>query len=109
MQPTSLTEAAGGAPTGVVRRRVAAGLLAVSLMFGGVVVANPAAGQPAAAVSVVDAAPSVAAGPVDAAPQFSNGIICEAIDRLAARFSRFPFLAGILNSLRATFGCISPG
>lgn len=116
MQATSLSELTGGT-SGGLRRRVAAGLLAVSLTFGGVVVASPAAAQPAVAVAVVEAAPSVAAaGPVHVEPQFRDrfrrNFLCRVLDGLANRFGNFRFFGqinNIINSLRARFGCISPG
>ena len=97
------------------RRRMAGGLLAVGLTFGGVAVAPPAVAQPAAAVSVVDASASVAAAPADATLRhgrgggFFNARVCSTLNRIVARFSSFPFVAQILNSLRASFGCVSPG
>lgn len=99
------------------RRRMAGGLLAVGLTFGGVAVAPPAVAQPAAAVSVVDASASVAtAAPADATLRHGsrgrgnvNSIVCSTLNRIVARFSSFRFVAQILNSLRASFGCVSPG
>lgn len=103
MQPTSLSNLSGGGSTVRMRRRVAAGLLSVGLLFGGVVGANPAGAQVTPAVAVVDRAP---AG--DVAPQF-NDRVCNTLDRLANRFSNFPLVQRIINALRASFGCISPG
>ncbi len=60
-------------------------------------------------MSVVDNAASVAvAAPGEVAPQFEDRV-CRTIERLARRFNRFPFLARIFDTLRAAFGCISPG
>ena len=107
MERTFSSKQGGGMLVGKLRRRAAGGLLAVTLTFGGVVIAPPVLAQPAA-VSVVDGAASVAvAPPGEVAPQSNRA--CRIIERLADRFSRFPFLASIFKALRATFGCISPG
>ncbi len=109
MQLTSLSNLSGGGSTVRMRRRVAAGLLSVGLLFGGAVGANPAGAQVTPAVAVVDRAPAVAIAPAgDVAPQFNNRV-CNTLDRLANRFSNFPLVQRIINALRASFGCISPG
>lgn len=97
------------------RRRIAATVVAATLSLSGLVVAEPALAQPAPAASTqvaASVATPAASGSVVAQTDIGElirQIVCPILDRLAERFSNFAIVLDIINSLRARFGCISPG
>lgn len=90
---------------GRVRRGLVSAVVAASLAFSGLVATESALGAPASAAHLES---PLAVSPVDAGPA-QLSFICPILDRIADRFASFPFVLDIINSLRARFGCISPG
>lgn len=96
----------GGMASG---RRVVALVAALALLLGGFVLmsekADAASGPSVVAAADGGAVASVGTAQVDV-DALIRAIVCPILNRLATTLP--PFVAGIINALRARFGCVSP-